>query len=262
MSSPADCPPPYPTGVCQFWVDPDTIPDCCTDLGTNADLGMAAWVASDLLYEMSGRRYGGVCETTVRPCAETRSCFVPPLTYTRGCSCRPLSSVRLAGYPVREIVEVMIDGDVIDPSEYRLDRDRELVAQYDRRWPRCQNLHLPPGDPGTWTVTYRHGLAPPPAGVLAAQELACQIAKASCSNGDGGLVDDCELPAGTVRVTRQGITIDTNSLGLWLVGSIRTGLPLVDAFVSVYAQQGKRRVALMVPEQDPWPLRVTETPGT
>src|SRR5438128_508567 len=80
-----------------------------------------------------------------------------------GCGC--LSTVRLSGYPVREVSEVKIDGDVVDPSEYRLDGWQDLVRMDDpgppvrkRRWPHSQNLALDDDQPNTFSVTYSHGV--------------------------------------------------------------------------------------------------------
>jgi hypothetical protein len=266
------------TGTCEPWTDAEAILGCCSvNLGTDVDLDQAAQLASDLLYEISGHRFPGICETTVRPCASKTSCWadwVPPWHWPyqwfdgpwglssfawhagRDCSCQPLSKIRLAGYPVREIQEVSIDGIVLDPAEYALRTDRYLIRMADaegnpQRWPSCQRMDIDEGI-GTFFVHYRYGLAPPLAGQLAAAQLACQIA-AACPGDDA----ECEIPAGTVRITRQGLTIDTQQLGLWLIGSMRTGMPLVDAFISTYAgQRRQRRTALAVPELDPWPVRV------
>jgi hypothetical protein len=265
------------TGVCQSWTDPDAILGCCNaQLPTDVDLDQAGLLASDLLYEISGHRFPGLCDTTVRGCGSEGGCFdnwvptghVPYQWYLgpwgfgapwawhsgRDCSCRGLSKVRLAGYPVREIQEVSIDGVVLDPAEYELRTDRYLIRMADangnpQRWPSCQRMDIDEGI-GTFFIHYRYGLAPPLAGERAAAQLACQIAKA-CLN------EECEIPQGTVRIARQGLTIDATQLGLWLIGTMRTGMPLVDAFISIYGgQRQQRRTALSVPELDPWPVRV------
>lgn len=257
-------PPEIQTGPCSPWTDAESILACgCDDLNTDVDLDVAAEAASEVLYELSGHVYTGVCEATVRPCSSLVSCWVPysDAWTATDCSCVRQSRIRLAGYPVREILEVMIDGEVIDPSEYELRFNRELYRMADadgvsQRWPGCQRMDLPLGEVGTFSVVYEYGLDAPVLGQSAAAQLACAIAKA-CPNS-GAASGDCEIPAGTVRVARQGITIDTQALGLWLLGSLRTGMPLVDSFLSVYGGRPRqRRAALMVPEQDPWPVRVS-----
>ena len=48
-----------------------------------------------------------------------------------GCGCQPLDTAPLPGHPVREIIEVKIDGVVVDPTTYRLDGRRKLVRTRD-----------------------------------------------------------------------------------------------------------------------------------
>ncbi len=269
MTSPA----PINLGPCQAWTTAEDIAACCVDVDTTVDLDQIAEEASEILFAISGHRFSGVCTSTVRPCPCATPCCVP----TRGvdpafpwaagtwgggwgwpggwwldqaCSCQRLPTVRLAGYPVRQIIDVTIDGESLDPTEYRLDRRRDLVRLNGNRWPGCQRLDLNDGV-GTWFVDYEHGMAPPLLGVRAATELSCELLK-SCRQAD-----DCELPAGTARVTRAGVTIDITALGLWLLGTARTGMHSVDAFLSVYATPTRRPVALSVPEADRFPLRVT-----
>jgi hypothetical protein len=249
-------PAPINQGTCEAWCDAEQILACCgQEFGTDTDLEAAAEIASDLLFRITGRQYPGICEATVRPCASNQSCWSRwPEWHARDCSCRTLSKIRLAGYPVREILEVSIDGEIVDPADYRLDRNRELVRLNGGRWPACQRLDLDEGI-GTFFVIYDYGLEPPVGGSSAAAQLACEIAKACPGSG---LEDDCALPPGTIRVVRQDITIDVQSFGLWLLGTIKTGLPLLDAFLSVHAQAPHRRTALSVPEMDPWPLRLAQ----
>lgn len=243
-------------GPCETWISADDVQDCCSATLTSSTASWAAQIASDLLFELSGHRYTGVCQATVRPCASYLSCWEGWEHGFRasGCSCQRLPYVRLAGYPVTEILEVLIDDAVVDPYSYRLDRSRELVRLDGETWPSCQRLDLDSGE-GTFFVTYSHGVAPPLGATAAASQLACELAQ-QCPGANGNGSGDCALPAGTVRVARQGITIDTQQLGLWLLGSLRTGMPLVDTFLSAYGAPKQRRTALLVPEQDPWPLNV------
>lgn len=259
---------PINTGVCTPWVTGADATLCCPDIATTdtALLDTAVHEASDLLFLLSGSRYPGICETTVDACAD-RSCWEPlwpRYAWAWGwgaawgygypwqnASNRHAWMIRLAGYPVREILEVTIEGDVIDPADYRLQQNRYLIRIDGHNWPAC---HQPTPDTGvgTFFIHYLYGLEPPIAGQAAAAELACAIVKACPGSG----FDDCEIPVGTVQVARQGITINVEKLGLWLLGSMRTGMPLVDAFLSTYGQQRRRRTALLVPENDPWPIRV------
>ena len=262
-------------GPCQPWVSAQAVWECCgspmTTIGSGSDLEecpvdmtQLALEASQLLYELSGRLFSGACEKTVRPCGD-RWCGFQVLSrghivwdpywwspYWTGygwwmhghrqCGCHPLDQIKLSGYPVREISEVLIDGVVVDPTTYRLDERRYLTRVADPlepdvilRWPACQRMDLPDTESGTFSVTYRYGQDPPPLGIHAAGQLGCELYKA-CTGGE------CALPTGVVRYTRQGVTVDKMGFTSWAFqrgrGSIskgwRTGMSLVDAFLSGY----------------------------
>lgn len=254
-------------GPCTDWLTGDDVADCCEQQSTSGVLfGQVASESSELLFELSGRIYYGSCERTVRPC-RTRSCgcsfqvlqggHVVESGYWGGsswfcngtpCGCRGLSRVRLSGYPVTQIVQVKIDGATVDPDTYRLDehrfltRVREFSSDDVLLWPACQALDLPDTQPGTFSVLYQYGEDPPEIGVSAAAQLACELYKA-CSG------QECALPAGARRVTRQGVTFERQFFRRDPVsGAWRTGLNLVDAFLNAVNPEGlKRRPAFWSP---------------
>ena len=260
-------------GPCTPWVSSQDVWNCCgqpTDVidgvECNVDFTAEALAASQVLYELSGRMYEGQCTQTVRPCGQqicgfqmlSRGYVIGPWNYPggmgwsgsywhyndiNGCGCQPLDTV-LLGYPVREIVEVKIDGVVVDPTTYRLDNRRKLVRMRDPLepdvplfWPNCQIMDLNDDQPGTFSVTYRSGQDAPLMGQLAAAELACEIHKAC--NGSA----ECALPGGVTRVTRQGITIEKSVFTRWaaIAGLWRTGLTRVDTFLNAYNSEGMTR---------------------
>ena len=271
-------------GPCTPWADSQDVWDCCgqpmTTVGEGSlavecpvDMTQFAFEASQLLYELSGRQFAGACEKTVRPCGD-RGCGFQVLSRghivedpywsgwgwswngTQGCGCRPLDRIKLSGYPVREITEVLIDGVLVDPDTYRLDERRfltrtRLPMEPDTAlfWPACQSLDLPDTASWTFSVTYRYGQDPPPLGVHAAAQLGCELYK-SCSG------QSCALPTGTTRITRQGIVIEKLAFSAWAFTSAgsgqapgwHTGLPLVDAFLGGYNPSGiKRRPTFWAP---------------
>lgn len=224
---------------------------CELDPGAAAVTGTAVASATEVLWALSGRRFG-LCEVTLRPCR--RDCgdgrfyddFGPPWTArthprpalhagrwtnlvcgqcTGDCSCTQISEAVLPA-PVREIVRVTVDGQVLPPAAYRVDNNRLLVRTDGGRWPRCNNLSVADTEPGTWSVTALYGLPVPEAGRLAMGELACQIVMAA----QGG---DCRLPAGVQQLVRQGVTISYPDVGALLKDG-RTGLYLVDMFLAAF----------------------------
>lgn len=263
-------------GPCQNWTTEEDIAACCSaDVGTYDSLYEAAnTVASQMLFELSGRLYSGICTKTVRPCRSDRWCGLQVLSrgyvvgwndwgrwgwwggdgrWSTACGCRPLDRVWLSGYPVSEIVQVLIDGVAVDPATYRLDEWRFLTRVRDPAepdvqlfWPTCQNLDLPDTEVGTFAVTYEYGAVPPAVGQEAAKQLACEIYKACV--GD----DSCALPQGVTRIVRQGLTIERTVFAYDNVTkSWRTGLTLVDAFLNSFAARGTiRRPTIWTPDGD------------
>lgn len=252
---------------CTPWVDGDDVAACCSVESTSGfEFDAVAVQASALLFELSGRLFPGECgPKTVRPPCLSCACGYQVLS--RGhivgpwdwgyplwnlcdlclVSCAP-SRVKLSGYPVREITEVKIDGDVLAASEYTLWKRRYVTRLDNGRWPIQQNLTLPDTEDHTFSITYTYGADPPDLGASAAAQLACELYKA-CNDETSG---DCVLPKGVTRVTRQGIVIEKLAFTNWAFTPSRyarggrapgwnTGLPLVDAFLSTYARAGLMR---------------------
>jgi len=251
-------------GPCTSWNTGDDLIACGVEESSDgADLDYWALVASELMFEFSGRRYNGLCgPVTVRPCRKGCGCGWQVLS--RGhvvqwrddswwcedddCGCAGESMIRL-WYPVREISQVKIDGDVVNASEYQLIRSSYLQRLDDpgppvvkRLWPSCQNVTLPDTEDGTFSIIYSWGSYPPESGKLAAAQLAKELLK-EC-NGEA-----CVLPKGTTRVTRQGVTVEKAALSSWMSETgWKTGLPLVDAFLSAKNPSGlKRRPVIWSP---------------
>lgn len=241
---------------CTPWITGDEVADCCNvETSSGALFDQAAEAASDLLFELSGRQFAGECgPRTVRPSCDSCFCgyqvlsrgyvigpwdYGYPLMLCDSCmiACAP-SRVKLAGYPVREIDEVLIDGDVVDPGEYTIWNGRYLTRLNDTRWPVAQDLTLADTEDNTFAITYTYGADPPELGQMAAAQLGCQLYAACGSDGA-----DCALPLGTVRVIQQGIVVERLAFTSWAFrgGEWRSGLPLVDAFLSAYNPSGIKR---------------------
>ena len=268
-------------GPCSPWVTRDDVMAVCSVAAAQATtmaatIDAAAVAATEVLYELSGEQFPGICEASVRPCGDPCGCWGaanPGLHWGswwapadwgwgwgfdgcggRSCGCEPLSSVRL-GYPVREIVAVTIDGVVVDPALYRVDQWRDLVRTDGGFWPSCQDLAADDDEAGAFVVTYRFGQEAPMVGQQAAAQLACQFFLSVAAPAS------CILPFGASKIVRQGITIDRGLFASWFAatgaGGWNTGLPLVDAVLTAYNARGlRRRPAVWSPDTRTMPRRV------
>lgn len=271
-------------GPCEPWISADDVASCCSIVTeaaadqnapgwtVNSRLDTVAVEASMVLFELSGRQFTGLCTRTVRPCADPCRRWgssrieasywdsVRGWRSERGgsCGCGSVSAVKLAGYPVRQIEEVLIDGDVVDPSLYRLDDWRKLTRLDNPdgtkgRWPACQNLALDDG-PGTFSVTYQHGVDPPLIAFEAAAELACRLYQICLPGSDAATAS--QIPVGVARVVRQGIEVDRGLLVNFLYAAKPSGLVAVDAFLAAYGGGTRRRPSVFSPDVQPYARRV------
>lgn len=262
--------------LCSPWITGADVAACGPDdLGVGTDVALlddAAYDASYILWELAGRKFPGVCTATVRPCRERCTCWglsggiVGPVGpwpmwgwgydsivgywnwYSvdgQRCGCGSDEMILLAGFPVLEILEVKIAGDVVDPATYQLVDRRKLVRLDEvgppvvkRYWPRCQNVHLPDTAPGTWSVTYTWGGMPPPLGRMAAAQLARELWKACQGQA-------CALPSKVTKVVRQGVTYERVTPLASMLRKGATGLNVVDSFIATVNPSGKRRASLV-----------------
>ena len=183
-----------------------------------ADKEAMGELATSNLWALTGRVFG-LREVTVRPCfsptdystyrgrSGSGADWFPGLVSgswmpgSCGCAdgCNHPSEVALPG-PVDSIVQVMIDGEILDPSEYLIRNNRWLIRTNVGVWPQNQNLTVPDEAVGAFTVTYKQGIAVPLAGQLAAGDLAVEFLRAR----KGG---KCKLPDRAISVSRQGMDI-------------------------------------------------------
>jgi hypothetical protein len=230
--------------LCAPW---DLDLECCDLPDGVAEETIEYWqgVASEILYVASGRRYGP-CPITVRPCL--RRCGGGsglPVPYkgadgawrnysacgcTDDCSCVELSEIVLQG-PVASITEVSIDGTVLDPAAYRLDRVGDgyrLVRIDGGTWPECSDMTAGCDEVGSFCVTYEQGIAPDGLAIAAVSELTCEFVKA-CIPG----CKTCRLPKNVQSATRRGVSqsFDTTKAWLW-------SLPMVASFLQATNPEG------------------------
>ncbi|MGO4747799.1 hypothetical protein AB4212_04035 [Streptomyces sp. 2MCAF27] len=253
----------------------------CCDLPEGRDeTDVERWsrVATTILFNLSGRRWGPSCPYTVRPCRRTCLDAYPltvswaaagpwvPYLGTDGvwrnasvcgcksdCSCGELCEVRLEA-PVHDILAVEIDGQTLPPDAYRVDAGGLLVRTDGGCWPDCQDMAAPVGESNTFAVTYRIGLPLDDAAIAAFSELVCHYVK-GCGPGCGCKATNNK---NLTRLQRQGVELEFADPTL-IYSEMRTGLPLVDAWlvsVNPYRQTSPSRVYspdLKRPRVQVWP---------
>lgn len=222
----------------------------------DADIEDAIEISTDVLYELSGRRYATVTET-VRPCM--RSCLGDPvwqaswggtltdvrrpdggrLSDYRGClthgyipcSCDYFCEVELGVIPIASIASVMIDG--LPFTAYKIVNSTYLARTDGDCWPTCQDILAASTEVDTFEVIVNYGTPPTRAGAVAAAVLACELGK-SITPGC-----KCTLPDRVTTITRQQMTMTVLDPQDFLDNG-RTGLYLVDLFLKAVNPAGQR----------------------
>jgi hypothetical protein len=240
--------------VCPWPIDPACLTDEWTALAPDVQERALA-LASSTLYRLSGFRVGG-CPLTVRPCKRACAGANPPSYYmsqgglmphiavsgvwvnscgcVTDCSCGPLCELALPE-PVGEIIEVSLDGLIVDPMNYRVDGNMLvwLGDEFDCGWPICQDMAKDLTEPNTFSVTYLNSYPVDALGAYAVGVLAMEYAKACMGQ-------KCRLPSTVSAVTRQGVSFEITS-GSFPDGF--TGIREVDAFISLWNPQALRQRA-------------------
>lgn len=231
-------------GPCTDWCSSQDVVGCFPDVVPSACLSSSVAMASEVLYELSGRQFTGWCQSVIRPCQDGGSCRACWQFLSRGhvvwsgqgwcddnaggepCGCGSwIQKVKLPGI-AQSVVQVLIDGAIVPSTSYRLDPNNELIRTDGGAWPLCQNMMAAGTAAGTFQITYQHGYAPNEIARRAAAQLAHEFYLA-CN------AQPCRLPSGVVEVMRQGIKI-TRAASLFKDGA--TGLTMVDSFLAAFHQ--------------------------
>lgn len=185
---------------------------------TDAELWRACIDASNLLGTATGYRWPGIWRHDYRPDCD--------LAY------RPFGAMlALPQRPARRILEVLLDGDVLDPAGYRAERYYVRRIGHDEngislRWPTTQDMSLAETEVGTWVVRYEWGVRPPPEAVSAAVEFATELMLARKGK-------ECRLPSNVRSIDRETVSITFADISSYLARG-NTGLFLVDYLLSQY----------------------------
>lgn len=239
------------------WVEPADLPAPVPTLpGGEEEWAATIALASEVLWALSGRRWGGVRTLTCEVVAPQPGTDPPPgwdpswgtathpalvdgQVVNHVCCAAP-REIRLPGTS-RAVLSVSYRGAVSDPSTYRL-AGSYLQDLTGTGWPVC--------DPGV-VVTYVSGREPPEGGRRAAAIYARELGRARI--GDPG----CGLPANVTSVTRQGIT-QTFVAATDIIAAGQTGLVPVDAWLAtVNPAKLTRRARAWSPDTSPRTYRRT-----
>lgn len=199
------------SGPCTAWATLDDTQAVPAARELDPELLSAELVAaSELLYALSGRQFPGVCSDTVRPARRDLLTNVPTWWNYAGIwrtfptddfYAHRENAISLGAYPIRDVTQVLIDGQVQDPATfYRLDERRWLVRLDGGSWPMWQDLYLPPTEPNTFEVSFLWGQDPPAAGVEACKELAIEFALARVDRAASS------VPQRVLNLVSQGAT--------------------------------------------------------
>lgn len=233
-----------------------------------AMVAQSVTVASEVLYEMSGRVFTGVCGPVVarpvsappddrRGSAEYFAWNGTAFAYGWGSdqwgglnSWQNPPQVNLLDFPIDSIDEVKIDGVVIPSTEYEVLEGRTLIRVLTSPsatptemygWPIWQRLDLPDTEVGTFSVKYHFGQAPPEAGKLACNKLAQHLVLPQ-------LGDSTKYPQRVTSIQRQGVSSMTVDV-MDIVKTGKTGIYEVDLFLRMSnPQQQNRQAAVWSPD--------------
>lgn len=197
-----------PQFACQPFVTADDVRNatCGCEIIEDDEI-IESWIdmASDIIYVLTGGQITGVCTKTVRPVANCDlPCFSPrrrDMDYgmDRYALYGGLIPVSLRG-PNTQIMQVKLDGEVMNPMNYAVVNGRHLIRRDDKRWPLGNDLTEDDDQEGTWSITFRFGREPDLLTVQATLELACELAKADQGRSN-------VFPPGVIAASVQGASV-------------------------------------------------------
>ena len=209
-------------------------------------------VASELLYELSGRQWRGQSTSRVQVVGAGQNSrlvpgWVPAAIGTGPDGAAPLVGgrgtgpvvVRLPSSPATSAT-VTLDGQALDDTRWSLAAGTGLLERTDGNpWP----------VDGTLLVEYTSGIAPPVAGRMYAVALAVELAKVT--PGSAGSLD-ARLANVVTSLTREAVTVQMEPVAINLreaITSGKTGLAEIDLWLtSVNPYRMRRRARVYSPD--------------
>ena len=255
-------------GPCQPWCSPSDLTrggwTAPTD-STTDDLLVACQAASEVCWELGGRRWPGLCWDSILPQAcdggsgqlvvlpDGRAGMTSALAapsggqafgFHRHGPCTSGTLIDLGQANVTAIDEIRVDGTALAAATYRL-IDRRWVARIDGGdW---ASYNPPDATTIALAVDFTYGDAPPAVGFLAAVALARELAKGFA----GG---DCAIDPRVTAMVREGISLDLASIEA--DGSFME-IPAIRRMVHALNPHGLSRAAsVTIPGITTWPSRI------
>jgi hypothetical protein len=232
--------------ACEPFITVDDL-DCPCELGAT-DVAAVIDSVSDFLCIQSGGVMTGRCESVVRPCSLTCSCGAEACG---GCGCCVLDVITLHG-PRPVVSRVTIDGVVLAPASYGLVDGVKLMRYASsgppRRWPGSQHLYRPVTEPGTFAITYEHGMEIDFIAQRAAIEVVCSLL-AEINHGED------LLDPRTVSARLDGLTLEfAGAPGTVGVEGNDRGFVWLNRYMKTYVPSGVPQAVWSVELNDGWEL--------
>ena len=210
-------------------------------------------IASDILAFATGGRVRGRTSMTFRPvhCApnhelnEMVGAFAPSIN---GRTPLPLPG------PEPDVLEVVVDGVTLAPSEYVI-VDGQFLLRVGDAWPWSNDLELADTEDGTWSVTVRFG---EPTGGLA-RRAAMSLVQEMAAPYVGR---QPHLPHGITSGNIQGASITVESAAEALRDGVEDTTVHLQRFLGVYAAAGRGGTGVFSPELTyGWALHTVGSPA-
>lgn len=232
------------------WILPPQLSKCpAYAQASPEDIQAAIDGATSFLNEATCYRWRGICTAYIAPPATLSGCS----TSRSSAHNEGIDLTRWVPYPIRRIVEVVVDGEPVDPAQYRLVNNKRLKPQAPSGgvdsvldpWP-IQDPKRPLGDINTWYAVVENGRRPKPALQFAARRLACEMLKALYTP------KDCDLPDGVTSVNRDGVTL---TFAPRQPGQV--GIPAVDVVIERFGCKKRHQHRIVDPAAEKAEVRRT-----
>ncbi len=239
--------------LCGPWAELEDLPEGCPcrtegsggEDPSDLELEELLMQSTEVMWELLAYPALGGCPRTIHPC-RTNLGYAPSKAVREAtlrwgtCACCGCDAVVLAG-PIADITEVIVDGVVLDPSEYELHDNWHLV-RVDGTWP----MGGGPASEQRFVITYAIGAPVPTLVRDAVIELANQLWLDRCGSADS------RLPRAATGASSQGVSYSfSRREEVDRVKTAGSELPTVRKAVSTYNPTGASlRTLVYSPDQD------------